>query len=68
MRETKADLIRQMNALELENQELQAENRELRKFVNYVRGLETEEDFLNLKTILEEADKHFNSEENEDEE
>ena len=68
MRETKADLIRQMNVLTMENQELQAENKELRKFVNYVRNLKTEEDFLNLKTILEEADKHFNSEENEDEE
>lgn len=53
--------------LEQENAELRAENRELRKFVEYVRWLKTDEDFLNLKTILEEADKHFNSKNEEDE-
>ena len=68
MRETKADLIRKLNLSRLLNKSLQSENDELRKFVNYVRSLKTEEDFLNLKTILEEADKHFNSEEKEDEE
>ena len=53
--------------LEQENAELRAENRELRKFVEYVRWLKTDEDFLNLKTILEEADKHFNQTEDDDE-
>lgn len=53
--------------LEQENAELRAENRELRKFVEYVRWLKTDEDFLNLKTILEEADKHFNQTEDNDE-
>lgn len=52
MRETKAQLIR-------ENEELRAENRELRKFVMYVKWLKTDEEFLNLKKILEEANKKF---------
>lgn len=56
MSEKKADLIK-------ENNELRAENRELRKFVNYVRSLKTDEDFLNLKIILEEADKKFEEKE-----
>lgn len=50
MSEKKADLIK-------ENNELRAENYELRKFVNYIRSLKTDEDFLKLKKILEEADK-----------
>lgn len=52
MSEKKSDLIR-------ENNELRAENRELRKFVNYVRWLKTDEEFFNLKKILEEANKKF---------
>ena len=48
MSEKKANLIQEIN-------ELRAENRELRKFVNYVRSLKTDEDFLTLKTILESA-------------
>ena len=38
-----------------ENEELREENFELRKFVNYVRSLKTEEDFINLKNVLESA-------------
>ena len=38
-----------------ENEELRAENTELRKFVMYVRGLKTDADFLALKTTLENA-------------
>lgn len=42
-----------------ENEELREENFELRKFVNYVRWLKTDEEFLKLKEILAEADKKF---------
>lgn len=42
-----------------ENEELREENYELRKFVNYVRWLKTDEEFLKLKEILAEADKKF---------
>ena len=59
MSEKKADLIK-------ENNELRAENLELRKFVNYVRWLKTDEDFLNLKVILEQANEHFNNKDNKD--
>lgn len=52
MSEKKSDLIK-------ENNELRAENFELRKFVNYVRWLKTDEEFLKLKEILAEADKKF---------
>lgn len=52
MSEKKADLIK-------ENQELRAENRELRRFVMYVKWLKTDEGFLNLKKVLEEVDKMF---------
>ena len=38
-----------------ENEELRAENTELRKFVMYVRDLKTDADFLALKTTLENA-------------
>lgn len=55
MSEKKADLIK-------ENNELRAENNELRKFVNYVRSLKTDEDFLNLKYILEVANEKFEQE------
>lgn len=48
MSEKKSDLIR-------ENNELRAENRELRKFVNYVRWLKTDEEFINLRKLLEKA-------------
>ena len=44
-----------------EVEKLEEENRELRKFINYVRWLKTEDDFLNLKVILEQADIYFNS-------
>jgi len=55
MSERKADLIK-------ENNELRAENRELRRFVMYVRWLKTKEDFLGLKALLEKADEMFKSE------
>lgn len=42
-----------------ENEELREENFELRKFVNYVRWLKTDEEFLKLKEILAETDKKF---------
>ena len=56
MSEKKADLIK-------ENNELRAENNELRRFVNYVRSLKTDEDFLKLKKVLEEADRKFKEKE-----
>ena len=52
MSEKKSDLIR-------ENNELKAENRELKKFVMYVKWLKTDEEFLNLKKIIEEVNKNF---------
>lgn len=59
MRETKADLLSKLRITQLENEEIRAENYELRKFVNYVRSLKTDEDFIKLKNILAEADKKF---------
>lgn len=59
MSEKKADLIK-------ENNELRAENRELRKFVMYVKWLKTDEDFLGLKAVLEQVDTYFNSLEKEE--
>lgn len=47
---------------------LREENHELRKFVNYVRSLKTDEDFLNLKKVLEKANEKFSSQEKENEE
>ena len=66
MRETKADLIRQLEISRLLNEELQAENDELRKFVMYVKWLKTDEEFLNLKTILENVAEYFSSLEKEE--
>lgn len=63
MRETKADLLSKLRITQLENEEIRAENYELRKFVNYVRSLKTDEDFIKLKNILAEADKKFLKEE-----
>ena len=51
-----------------ENEELRAENFELRKFVNYVRSLKTKADFMKLRWILQQADKHFNSKSKNDDE
>lgn len=59
MRETKADLLSKLRITQLENEQIRAENYELRKFVNYVRWLKTDEEFLKLKEILAEADKKF---------
>lgn len=59
MSEKKADLIK-------ENEELRAENDELRKFVMYVKWLKTDEEFLNLKTILENVAEYFSSLEKEE--
>jgi len=59
MRETKADLLNKLRVTQLENEQIRAENYELRKFVNYVRWLKTDEEFLKLKEILAEADKKF---------
>lgn len=59
MRETKADLLSKLRVTQLENEQVRAENYELRKFVNYVRWLKTDEEFLKLKEILAEADKKF---------
>lgn len=53
MSEKKSDLIR-------ENNELRAENRELRKFVMYVKWLKTDEEFLGLKAVLNRVDEYFN--------
>lgn len=47
---------------------LREENHELRKFVNYVRSLKTDEDFLKLKGILQQANEKFSSNEEENEE
>lgn len=40
-------------------EELQEENRELRKFVEYVRSLKTKEDFLRLRNVILDTNKKF---------
>ena len=52
MSEKKADLIK-------ENNELRAENNELKKFVNYVRQLKTHADFNRLRNIILTTNKQF---------
>lgn len=49
--------------IEAENKRLREENYELRKFVNYVRSLKTDEDFLKLREVLQQADEKFSSKE-----
>ena len=54
MSEKKADIQKQ---LEKENKSLREENRELKKFVTYVQWLKTDEEFLELKKVIETANK-----------
>lgn len=53
---TKKEYIKQ---LEEENQELKAENVELRKFAEYVRSLKTHEDFNKLRNVILTINKKF---------
>ena len=45
--------------LEKENKELREENIELTKFVNYVRGLKTHEDFNKLRNVIISVNKKY---------